>query len=560
MRLATWPATVRLTQPRISDGPISQEMKTNDPEISVLLIEDDPADAVLVSKSLGQARTPMTVHCEETLELGLAALRVIDFDIILVDLSLPDCEVQDTVQKLIPHVLDKPIVVVTGLDDLSFANTLIEAGAQDYVIKGTTSNHELERCVTYAIQRHNNVLKNRELMAELEEKHRLVARKNEQLAKLYAQAHEFVDNVSHEFRTPLTVIKEFVSLVREEMAGPVNQEQARMLAISEDRVEDLNIMVDDMLDSSKLEAGMLGTSRVACDVEDVLAKIRPWLERKGQLKDLDILWDVPSSLPKIYCDPEKVSRILTNLTINAVKFCGNPGKIEIRATANPERNEVVFAVTDNGPGLDEKAKEEIFQRFKQLDQSIESSTKGFGLGLSITKQLVDLNFGVLTVDSKPGVGSTFLFTIPINEPAEVLRRFLPGIPAKRIGAPGAIEVSMVAAAVESDCDLLNEIHAFLNCSLRKNDLLLQVTDNRWLVLLVDAHSEIEQFFQRTEEERCQLNRNRPHSALPEISWALLKSMQVSDARGFDDFSIEDLLESVSTTDFSSLDSESHLLV
>lgn len=526
-------------------------------EIEVLLIEDDEVDAVLVKKALRNAATRMNIHCVQSMELAMAAIRHVNFDVILVDLSLPDCDMHDTIKVLSPFVNDKPIVILTGLDDQTLANSLIEAGAQDYVIKGSTSDRELERCICYAIQRQNNVLKNLELMNQLREKHRLVARKNVQLGKLYAQAHEFVDNVSHEFRTPLTVIKEYVSLVREGFVGPVNEEQKRMLAISEDRVEDLNIMVDDMLDTSKLEAGMMRASRVSCDIEDVFSRVRPWLERKSRLKEIDIHWAIDSDLPRLYCDPEKVSRIVTNLTINAVKFCGSPGEIRIGAQSIPSKREIAISICDNGPGLDETARKQIFDRFKQLDNSVHQSTKGFGLGLSITKQLVDLNFGELTVESEVGFGSTYAFTLPMDQPAEILRRYI--AVAQRSAQSESVSpvVSFVNVTVDGVIadELQNETNSFLNCCLRKNDLLIRLERNRWLIALPEFRSEVQQYFKRMEVERQQLNRNRPQSLLPEISFDLSKSISIFDSSIDIETSVGELLHTIAKSAATELDKE-----
>jgi signal transduction histidine kinase len=153
--------------------------------------------------------------------------------------------------------------------------------------------------------------------------------KYQRLARLYRTAHQFVDNVSHEFRTPLTVIKEYVSLIREGIVGPVSDEQSKMLHVVEDRADDLNTMVDDMLDVSKLESGLLGVYRQECDIAQVLRHVRPALERKAVVKGVELQWDIEPGLPSIYCDPEKAGRVLINLSINAIKFCGQPGHVRI---------------------------------------------------------------------------------------------------------------------------------------------------------------------------------------------------------------------------------------
>src|SRR5690606_16188025 len=153
---------------------------------------------------------------------------------------------------------------------------------------------------------------------------RLLKRKNRRLKRLYETAHRFVDNVSHEFRTPLTVIKEYVGLVHDGVLGGLSEEQADMLEVVTDRADDLNNMVNDMLDISKLDAGMLGLWRKTCNVSDMIERVRPSLERKSHLKQVAIEFDIPETLPQVFCDDEKIGRVIVNLAINAIKFSGDP--------------------------------------------------------------------------------------------------------------------------------------------------------------------------------------------------------------------------------------------
>src|SRR5262249_54073804 len=144
------------------------------------------------------------------------------------------------------------------------------------------------------------------------------------------------------------------------------------------------------------------------------------------------------------CDPEKIGRVITNLAINAMKFCAEGGRARIWARADDGSDDVVVSVTDNGPGIAPESLQEIFQRFKQLDQNVRASTKGFGLGLNIARELVRLNFGEIEVESSVGMGSTFRFTIPKASARAIVPRWLASVRAAR---PGSDHVSLVAAAV-----------------------------------------------------------------------------------------------------------------
>ena len=205
-------------------------------------------------------------------------------------------------------------------------------------------------------------------------------------------------------------------------------------------------MVDDMLDVSALEAGLLVVYRKDCQVADIMAHVRPALERKSAVKGVRLEFDVDPLLPVVFCDPEKAGRVLINLATNAIKFSGRPGIV--RLSCRPERDGagVSLSVSDNGNGISPENQEAIFRRFKQLSESIRSSTKGFGLGLNIAKELVELNLGQISVESQVGRGSTFSFTLPPANPADVLQRYLTRIKHLRNGWS---QVSLIQADIET---------------------------------------------------------------------------------------------------------------
>jgi len=491
-----------------------------DKEVYVLLIDDDVDDAFLAQHALTRCvDTNYLVQHVTCLDEAGDVLRTAPIDVVLLDLGLPESSGSETLarfNRMCPQ--EVPVIVLTGLDDQEAALGLVNDGAQDYIVKDSVTSETLSRSIRYAMQRHQNVFRIRELLGEVQQSRELLERKNKKLAKLYDQAHEFVDNVSHEFRTPLTVVKEYVSLIRDGLVGEVNEEQKQMLHVVEDRADDLNIMVDDMLDVSKLEAGMLGAWRKNNRIEDILGHVRASLERKAAVRDVTLQWTIDDDLPQIYCDDEKVGRVLTNLAINAVKFCGNPGVVRVAAYADEGAGNVVFSITDNGPGIDEDSLASIFHRFKQLASDARGSTKGFGLGLNIAKALVDLNFGQMNVESQLGKGSTFSFTVPLADPIEVTKRYLHRIERVEQVENHTLFVSILTANIAEDTSelLADDMDAFLNCCLRKNDLLFRVDHSQWMVALPEPDSAIDTYERRIQKEWSNANRNRPFGALPRI--------------------------------------------
>ena len=224
-------------------------------------------------------------------------------------------------------------------------------------------------------------------LRKLETARGLLEKKNHRLARLYRTAHRFVDHVSHEFRTPLTVVKEYVSLMCDGLLGPTNAEQQRFLDIVNNRADDLNHMVDDMLDVSKLEAGILTVYRTPACLADIVNHVRVGLERRATLQDVRLEIEMPHDLPPIYCDTEKIGRVLVNLVVNAIKFSRRP-VCPYDRPLEAGADEVLVRVSDNGPGIPPQDLPRLFRRFKQLGAPTNASTKGFGLGLSIARELV----------------------------------------------------------------------------------------------------------------------------------------------------------------------------
>ncbi|QDU10862.1 ATP-binding protein [Gimesia aquarii] len=486
----------------------------------VLLIEDDPVDHQLIKLNLSKSRSSFELVWTQFIDDGLAQLAETKFDVVLTDLSLPDSFGLGTIKRIRDHNQDVPIVVLTTLDDEEIRFVALTAGAQDYFVKDEASPQMLERAIHHAIQRQESVVEIQHLLAEVESSHALLTKqkellkkKNRRLRKLNETAHRFVDNVSHEFRTPLTVIKDYVSLVREGVVGQVNEEQCRMLDVAGVRTDELNNMVDDMLDVSKLGAGLLGAWRRPCQLSEIVESVCPPLAKKAAVKKITFETNIDQNLPSIYCDSEKVGRVIINLVTNAIKFCGKPGIVRLWAEENHDQSELNIGITDNGPGIDDEGVSQIFKRFKQLKTQITNSTKGFGLGLNIAKELVDLNFGEMSVESELGQGTTFSFTIPLDNPSGIMKRYLEKA-QRRNNGPSV--VAFVRAQIEdniSDIDT-QDMDSFFNYLLRANDLLFRVGTHEWVYALSISSLEMPNFVTRVETEWGKTNRNRPFGPLP----------------------------------------------
>jgi len=217
---------------------------------------------------------------------------------------------------------------------------------------------------------------------------------------------EFIGMVSHEMRTPLTVITGAVKTALDARVSPEErQELLTDATVASDRLADI---LDNLLELSQYQANRLKLERRAVSVVELISQTLT--EFRQQPAAHRILLDMRKELPQVAVDPVRFQRILHNLLENAIKY--SPGRSEIRVFARQEDGHMVVGVTDQGPGISAEDQKRLFQPFERL--STKGSTSGVGLGLVVCKRLVEAHGGRIWVESKPGEGSTFSFTIPLG--------------------------------------------------------------------------------------------------------------------------------------------------
>src|SRR5262245_42708007 len=258
-------------------------------------------------------------------------------------------------------------------------------------------------------------IENVRLFQEIQEKSDQLETANERLKELDCLKSDFVSNVSHELRTPLTAIKGAVDLLLREVPGPLNENQTHHLSRVRSNTQHLAGLINDLLDLSKIEEGKieLDAGRVSLGglLHEVMETVKPMAAEKSVLLEVD----VPEPLVLVWADRDKVTQVLMNLIGNAIKFTPSDGKIGV-STANDRRGWVRVSIRDAGPGIPVGEQEKIFEKFYQVTQDGSLKPKGTGLGLAISKSLVELHGGKIWVESEPGRGSTFSFTLPVSAP------------------------------------------------------------------------------------------------------------------------------------------------
>jgi PAS domain S-box-containing protein len=311
----------------------------------------------------------------------------------------------------------------------------------------------------------------------------LLTSTNQRLSTMYETAHHFVDNVAHEFRTPLTVIKEFASIMDEGLVGELNAEQSDYLRVICARVDDLNGLVNDMLDLSRLEAGLIGVSRRECAIPDIVGRVETILERRAKASNVDFAVEIEAGLPALFCDPEKIGRVLINLGINAFKYGGDKGGVRLWARRSANPREIVIGVSDRGPGIPAEKLEMIFERFKQAG-GLRDTAKGFGLGLSIVRELADLNLGEIAVESAVGDGTTFSLTLPVFDPPAIVGRYIAKLARQRTSSFYVSDIR-ISVAGAGDAVTTDDCETFLQQQVKREDLLMRLGPDSWILLTVD---------------------------------------------------------------------------
>jgi signal transduction histidine kinase len=249
-------------------------------------------------------------------------------------------------------------------------------------------------------------------ITERKEAEETLAQARDQALEASRLKTQFLATVSHELRTPLNAILGFSEMLQTGVYGPLSDKQVSTTKKILGSATDLTLLVNDILDQAYLETGKLELSVCRLAPSDLITRLKSTMSALAESKGLQLTATIGDTMPDtVQGDPNRLYQILTNLTGNAIKFT-KQGQVEICFFRSDE-NHWAMQITDTGPGIPAEAQEFIFDAFRQLDSSTTRRYGGSGLGLSITKRLVTLMGGQITVESEPGRGSTFTVVLPL---------------------------------------------------------------------------------------------------------------------------------------------------
>ena len=366
---------------------------------TLLIIDDDEDDFILVKDLLTDISKAYVLDWAPTYESGQILLRENRHDLCLMDYKLGAHDGIELLKFAHEVGFSGPVILLTGMHQIEVDRQALQAGAVDYLVKSNLNAEQLARAIRYALAR-NEVEKERveRLKAEAENRSK----------------SEFLAHLSHELRTPLSAILGFTELL---LNKSNNAENSAHLRIVHRNGKHLLGLLNDILDLSKIEAGKLEFEKQHVALSAFLTDIYFLMQGAAQDKNLQLRIESLQPLPvTIYTDPMRLRQILLNLMGNAIKFTYQGGVVlKIDWVEEDQQKKIRFSIKDSGIGICAESLNVIFEPFVQSKSAQVHPRSGTGLGLNISKQLVERLGGSIRVESVVGVGSEFSFTLPVDE-------------------------------------------------------------------------------------------------------------------------------------------------
>lgn len=371
--------------------------------LNILLIEDNPGDARIVEILLEESDLPECIikHCQ-TLAEGVSALLENDYDVVLLDLSLPDSRGFETLQRLISAKPDVNVVVMTGFSDKTLGLNAVKAGAQDFLTKGVFDADLLAKTLRYAIERKNVLIK------------LATATRAREVAEESARMKEqFIASISHEMRTPMNAIYGMSNLLAQ---TSLDGEQRSFIDSVRQSSEILLGVINDILEISTLQNGKMSFESKSFDLHELMFNLVNVMQYKKDEKPLEFQLSIDPSVPAILSgDKLRLNQVLFNIVGNSVKFT-DEGCVKINvqlADSQGDSLTVRFVVIDTGIGIPVDKVDAIFESFTRV-RTKDRIYEGTGLGLAIVKNLVQLQDGRVWAESALGEGTTMVIELPFT--------------------------------------------------------------------------------------------------------------------------------------------------
>ena len=393
--------------------------------LRILIVDDDAADRLALCQTLAQTSIQVILSevggYAEAIELLQSGTT---FDGVFLDYCLPEQNGLSLVQEVRRLGIQVPLIVLAGQGDEQSAVELIKAGATTYLAKARVTPECLERVLWSAVFVHRAEMQVMRVNQQLRDSNELLLRQNQELESQRQQIQlqnlklleasrmksQFLATMSHELRTPLNAIIGFSQLLLRRGKVALSPQQRDMVERIFHNGKHLLELLNEILDFSKIEAGRLDLKPECFSLATVINATVEELRSLAEEKHLSVQVQMNLSNSRVYNDPQRLRQVLVNLLSNAIKFTD-------RGTVCVEVGElsadwVAITVRDTGIGIAKEKLQQIFEPFRQIDQTTTRRYAGTGLGLAITDSIVQVMRGCIVVESTPGEGSMFRVELP----------------------------------------------------------------------------------------------------------------------------------------------------
>jgi signal transduction histidine kinase len=385
-------------------------MTTEIAPLKILLIEDNLAEARLLQEfiKLTKSQKFSLVHVKR-LQDGIKQLNSEKYDIILLDLTLPDSEGLSSIPKLIEKDPRICIIVLTNTNDEELAIEAVREGAQDYLVKRHVNPDTLVRSCRYAMERKQFVEQlrtaNQTLETQVEEKTTELL-KSQEVNQLKS---EFMAMLSHDIRNPLNTILLAAGLLQKYDEELTNDGRINHLQLIRKAIKDVSNLLDEASLIGKSDSGKLSYKPHILDLKKLCYELIEQAQLFAQEKKVNLIFTSSEQCFEFLGDETLLKHIISNLLNNAIKY-SIPGGIVLFELIKQEKD-IILKFQDQGIGITEKDQKQLFQPFHRGENV--GIIPGTGLGLTIVKQCIQDHGGDITVNSQVGVGSTFTVKLPI---------------------------------------------------------------------------------------------------------------------------------------------------
>lgn len=395
-------------------------------KLKILIIEDDEVDRETLYHAFNKYGLNKNQLQIVKSDIAIDTFKNNSYDFLLLGNCTSSVEAINLLKKINNSKNLVPILVLLQKDDIGKAEEFIKAGATDYIDKSLLSPEILELALRNAIRVYQIQAQLTELHFQLQEKDTLLFDRNQQIELQKQQIEvqnlkmievlqlksQFLATISHELRTPMNAIIGFSQLLLRPKCGIISKPQKDMVERILNNGKNLLMLLNEVLDYSKLQAGKLDLKLEVFDIAKLAKTTVAQMHSLADAKKLPVEIDISLQNPILYNDSLRIRQILSKLISNAIKFTDN-GSIQVIITDNSTNN-VDLAVEDTGIGISADNIKYIFEPFRQLDQGINRKFEGTGLGLSTVKALVNMMNGQISVESELGKGTLFRIKLPRN--------------------------------------------------------------------------------------------------------------------------------------------------